>query len=102
MVPLLLLPCCSLLIAPSLLLIAPSLLLIACGVWRVTCGVRLKAKSALSALETFAMERDDEVTRFSHEKEELLEELKGARSGQDRSNEEVNVLVIEENLPVGI
>lgn len=35
------------------------------------------------------MEREDTATRLAHEKEELLEELKGARSGQDRSAEEV-------------
>ena len=35
------------------------------------------------------MEREDAVAKLSHEKEELLEELKGARSGQDRSAEEV-------------
>lgn len=49
----------------------------------------LKARSTLSALEVFAMEREDAATRLAHEKEELLEELKGARSGQDRSAEEV-------------
>lgn len=48
-----------------------------------------KARSALSAMETFAMEREDTATRLKHEKEELLEELKGARSGQDRSAGEV-------------
>lgn len=35
------------------------------------------------------MEREDAATRLMSEKEELLEELKGARSGQDRSAEEV-------------
>lgn len=39
------------------------------------------------------MEREDAVAKLSHEKEELLEELKGARSGQDRSAEEVGCLV---------
>lgn len=48
-----------------------------------------QARSALSAIEAFAMEREDAVTKLAHEKEELLEELKGARSGQDRSAEEV-------------
>lgn len=51
-----------------------------------------QARSALSALESFAMEREDAVAKLSHEKEELLEELKGARSGQDRSAEEVGCL----------
>ena len=51
-----------------------------------------QARSALSALESFAMEREDAVAKLSHEKEELLEELKGARSGQDRSAEEVGWL----------
>lgn len=35
------------------------------------------------------MEREDAATKLAHEKEELLEELEGARSGQDRSAEEV-------------
>lgn len=48
-----------------------------------------QARSALSALEAFAMEREDEAARLKHEKEELIEELKGVRSGQDRSAEEV-------------
>eukprot|EP00904_Undaria_pinnatifida_P004292 jgi/Undpi1/13864/HiC_scaffold_9.g03515.m1 len=48
-----------------------------------------EARSALSALEAFAMEREDTAARLTHEKEELLEELKGARSGQNRSAEEV-------------
>ncbi|CAM9830130.1 unnamed protein product, partial [Ectocarpus sp. 12 AP-2014] len=48
-----------------------------------------QARAALSALEAFAMEREDAATRLASEKEELLEELKGARSGQDRSAEEV-------------
>lgn len=40
------------------------------------------------------MEREDTAARLTHEKEELLEELKGARSGQNRSAEEVsNVLL---------
>ena len=34
------------------------------------------------------MEREDAAARLKHEKEELLEELKGVRSGQDRSAEE--------------
>lgn len=35
------------------------------------------------------MEREDTATRLMKEKDELLEELKGARSVQDRSAEEV-------------
>ncbi|CAN0171306.1 unnamed protein product, partial [Scytosiphon promiscuus] len=48
-----------------------------------------EARTALSGLEAFAMEREDAVTKLQHQNEELLEELKGARSGQDRSAEEV-------------
>lgn len=35
------------------------------------------------------MEREDAITRLGREKEELIRELNGARSGQDRSAEEV-------------
>lgn len=50
-----------------------------------------QGREALTALETFAMEKEDTATRLQHEKEELIEELKIARSGQDRSAEEVCV-----------
>lgn len=53
-----------------------------------------QVRSALSALEAFAMEREDEAARLKHEKEELLEELKGVRSGQDRSAEEARCFFI--------
>lgn len=39
------------------------------------------------------MEREDAVTKLQHQNNELLEELKGARSGQDRSAEEVRKAV---------
>lgn len=44
---------------------------------------------ALTALEALAVERDDVATRLTREKEEVIEELRGARSVQDRSAEEV-------------
>lgn len=69
-----------------------------------------QGRDALTALETFAMEREDTATRLQHEKEELLEELKIARSGQDRSAEEVcvctcmcvsySVVILQNHTPV--
>lgn len=61
-----------------------------------------QARLALSSLEAFAMEREDVATRLMREKEGLLEDLRGARSVQDRSAEEVLMCTADKLLAMGV